>query len=628
MANKALDQVDIAEMFALPSAETLRQAAMNATAKINRRFSQVDGRNASSIDPAVLHEAVAGAQQAVFSIAASTVSVLAHRAAAHACAKVVSGSSGIEDKLQVSSRAVEEGVAAAQQAGRRFIKEAAVTAATVETAKAVEKLVGGNMAVHAVDAAVDILSARLAKNSTKMVVARLSRAAAKEAVKQGLADPEHEELAASAAFEAASKPAHTAALQAARRVLAEPALLKRGIAVARGAAINSQFGDDPRQAAQIMVLKFFKTRAGFEAERAAEGAALEAASPLVSDAAKKGAKLQLIQQVAKAAVDGLEQSELQAAAAEALTHVAAAEASAQVVQMAEQVGITSSEELHKMKQTAAQTVARIADLSSLQAEAVKAGTVAARQAARQAAEAALQAANTEPELKAAEVAARVQASAVAQKAAVIAAGSAAGALGKSRLLDPQVAAAVTSQLHANTRADIAGRMTTKAATVLAESLSEESRHWARHGVIPAAVGEAMHDATERIEKSKLATDVQLAMAVAPASRALQDSVESAVGTASKAAVRALVTSEVAAMVHAAVDHALAISTGDDQQEVAQEAATQTVESACLEDGTDAANRAAAESAKAAAHGMAEKVLMATIEHQQEAKRVRAMKQQR
>ena len=59
--------------------------------------------------------------------------------------------------------------------------------------------------------------------------------------------------------------------------------------------------------------------------------------------------------------------------------------------------------------------------------------------------------------------------------------------------------------------------------------------------------------------------------------------------------------------------------GDNLQQVAQTAATQTIRSSCAEDAAAKANQAAIKSAKAAAHLMAEKVILDTIKEEEEAK---------
>merc|ERR1712072_1662118 len=104
-------------------------------------------------------------------------------------------------------------------------------------------------------------------------------------------------------------------------------------------------------------------------------------------------------------------------------------------------------------------------------------------------------ANTEAELSSAEAAAAV-----------------AREMAKARLLDPQVSAAVASELGSAVRGDLAASMTKKATDELAESVSLEAAHSARQALIPAAVGEAMHTASNQIIQSNLATDVQVAMA--------------------------------------------------------------------------------------------------------------------
>ena len=104
-------------------------------------------------------------------------------------------------------------------------------------------------------------------------------------------------------------------------------------------------------------------------------------------------------------------------------------------------------------------------------------------------------------------------------------------------------------------------MTEKATDELAESVSLEAAHSAREALIPAAVGEAMHTASNQIIQSNLATDVQVAMAATPTSHKLEEAVEKAVTEAATNAVHTVVTSEVASMVRAAVDRAMAISQG-------------------------------------------------------------------
>merc|ERR1711865_300321 len=86
----------------------------------------------------------------------------------------------------------------------------------------------------------------------------------------------------------------------------------------------------------------------------------------------------------------------------------------------------------------------------------------------------------------------------------------------------------------------------------------------------------------------------------------------AVKEAARQAVHGVVTSDVAAMARAAVDHAISISYGDDQQQVAQAAATQTVQSACMVVASQAAQKAAGDSAKAAANAVAQKIILDTI----------------
>ena len=57
---------------------------------------------------------------------------------------------------------------------------------------------------------------------------------------------------------------------------------------------------------------------------------------------------------------------------------------------------------------------------------------------------------------------------------------------------------------------------------------------------------------------------------------------------------------------------LGVCSGDDQQEVAQAAATQTVQSACMQAASQAAQKAASDSAKTAANAVAQKMIMDTI----------------
>ena len=62
--------------------------------------------------------------------------------------------------------------------------------------------------------------------------------------------------------------------------------------------------------------------------------------------------------------------------------------------------------------------------------------------------------------------------------------------------------------------------------------------------------------------------------------------------------------------------------GDNQQEVAQKAASQTIRNACIEEATSKAKESVEKSAKVAAGVMVQKVMLDTIKEEAEARRAK------